>query len=190
MIFLHNKKPTHIILQGGVGGLAAGVLSYFWEQYGDQRPTFIVVEPRQADCLYQSAIKGKASSATGSVDSIMAGLACGETSPLAWEFLQLGADYFALLEDQHIAASMSHLAHSKYNDVPIIAGESGVAGFSLLSQLVQSKRLHSIGITPESNVLIINTEGATAPKLYQTLTGLTAKQVLAKQKVWLGEFNI
>ena len=82
---------------------------------------------------------------------------------------------------------MSHFAHSKYNDVPIIAGESGVAGLSLLSQLVQSKQLHLIGITPESNVLTINTEGATAPQLYQTFTGLTAEQVFEKQKVWLDQ---
>ena len=75
---------THVVLQGGVGGMAAGVVSHFWERYGAARPTFIVVEPEQADCLLQSARSGKASRATGSVDSMMAGLACGETSPLAW----------------------------------------------------------------------------------------------------------
>lgn len=76
---------THVFLQGGVGGLAAGIASYLWELQGEQRPTFIVVEPEQADCLYQSALAGRAARATGSVDSVMAGLACGETSPLAWQ---------------------------------------------------------------------------------------------------------
>ena len=49
---------THVFLQGGVGGLAAGVASYLWELYGAARPAFIVVEPQQADCLYQSARTG------------------------------------------------------------------------------------------------------------------------------------
>jgi diaminopropionate ammonia-lyase len=78
---------TQVFLQGGVGGLAAGIVSYLWEIYGVARPTFVVVEPEQADCLYQSAIEGRAAKATGSVDSVMAGLACGETSPLDWRDL-------------------------------------------------------------------------------------------------------
>ncbi len=56
---------THVVLQGGVGGLAAGVISYLWEFFGTHRPTFIVVEPVQADCLYQSALQGRPARATG-----------------------------------------------------------------------------------------------------------------------------
>ena len=85
---------THVFLQGGVGGLAAAVVGYFWEIYEEKRPAVVIVEPRQADCLYQSAIRGTAARATGSIDSVMAGLACGEASPLAWRFLVSGADYF------------------------------------------------------------------------------------------------
>ena len=75
---------SHVILQGGVGGLAAGLTSCWWELLGAARPRFIVVEPAQADCLLQSAIQARAAHATGSVDSVMAGLARGEASPLAW----------------------------------------------------------------------------------------------------------
>jgi len=74
---------THVFLQGGVGGMAAGLLSFWWEFHGARRPHVIVVEPAQADCLLQSALQGRPARATGSVDSVMAGLACGETSPLA-----------------------------------------------------------------------------------------------------------
>lgn len=56
---------THVFLQGGVGGLAAGLVSYLWERHGEHRPRFIVVEPRQADCLYQSALAGYAARADG-----------------------------------------------------------------------------------------------------------------------------
>jgi len=176
-----QQKPTHVILQGGVGGLAAGVFSYFWEQYEAERPTFIVVEPSQANCLYQSAIQGHPSSATGSVDSVMAGLACGETSKIAWAFLQPSVDYFTLLEDQDAIDSMVHLAHGKYGDTPIVGGESGVAGLALLNKLSDKEQLSAIGVNAGSKVLIINTEGATAPELFKELTGLTADEIIANQ---------
>ena len=176
-----QQAPTHIILQGGVGGLAAGVFSYFWEQYGAHRPTFIVVEPSQADCLYQSAIQAKPASATGSVDSVMAGLACGETSQIAWAFLQPSVDHFALIDDQDAIEAMKQLAHGEHGDTPIVGGESGVAGLALLNQLAKQGQLQEIGINSESSVLIFNTEGATAPALFQELTGLTAQEIVAKQ---------
>lgn len=175
------QKPTHIIIQGGVGGLAAGAFSYFWEQYGTTRPIFIVVEPRQADCLYQSAIQGKPSAATGSVDSVMAGLACGKTSPIAWNFLQPSVDYFALIEDQDAIDSMKHLARGEHGDTPIIGGESGVAGLALLSKLAKQNQFDALGLNAGSKVLIFNTEGATAPALFKKLTGLTAEEIVAKQ---------
>ncbi|MFZ8891697.1 MAG: diaminopropionate ammonia-lyase, partial [Pseudomonadales bacterium] len=90
---------SHVVLQGGVGGLAAGVVSEFWGRLGADRPTVLVVEPVQADCLLQSAREGRAASATGSVDSVMAGLACGEASPLAWRFLETSVDAFLTIED-------------------------------------------------------------------------------------------
>ena len=176
-----NEKPSHIILQGGVGGLAAGVFSYFWEHYGADRPIFVVVEPSQADCLYQSAVKGQPASATGHVDSIMAGLACGETSQLAWEFLQPSVDYFALIEDQDAVESMVQLAKGSYGDTPIVGGESGVAGLALLRKLAQQNQLDTLALDEDSQVLIINTEGATAPELFKELTGLTANEITAKQ---------
>lgn len=176
-----NEKPTHIILQGGVGGLAAGVFSYFWEHYGADRPIFVIVEPSQADCLYQSAVQGQPASATGHVDSIMAGLACGETSQLAWKFLQPSVDYFALIEDQDAVEGMLHLAKGSYGDTPIVGGESGVAGLALLRKLAQQNQLDTLALDEDSKVLIINTEGATAPELFKELTGLTANEITAKQ---------
>lgn len=176
-----QQQPTHVILQGGVGGLAAGVFSYLWEHYGAERPSFIVVEPSQADCLYQSAIQGQPSSATGSVDSVMAGLACGETSQIAWDFLQPSVDYFALIEDQDALDSMVHLAHGTHHDTPIVGGESGVAGLALLSKLAEQSQLNALGLDASSKVLIVNTEGATAPGLFKELTGITAEEIIAKQ---------
>ncbi|WP_029000129.1 diaminopropionate ammonia-lyase [Azohydromonas australica] len=176
---------THLFLQGGVGGLAAGVASCFWEFHGAQRPRFVVVEPRQADCLFQSAVQGRAARATGSVDSVMAGLACGETSPLAWRFLQPGIDAFMTIEDEAAVQAMRVLAAGSGQDIPIVAGESGAAGLAGL-QALRSDAAGSaqLGLDERSRVLLINTEGATAPAVYEALVGETADAVLQRQAGW------
>lgn len=177
---------THVLLQGGVGGLAAGIASYLWEQYGEQRPVLIVVEPEQADCLYQSALSGKAAKATGSVDSVMAGLACGETSPLAWTFLRSSIDFFMTIQDQDAVDAMRKLAIGSPQDIPLVAGESAVAGLAGLAQIMSTQSLASVaGINRQSRVLFISTEGSTAPTVYAELVSETATSVLVRQKEWL-----
>lgn len=176
---------THVFLQGGVGGMAAGILSYLWEIYGAKRPTVVVVEPAQADCLYQSAIHGKPSNATGSVDSLMAGLACGETSPLAWRFLETAADYFMLITDDDAVVAMKLLATGSARDCPIVAGESGAAGFAGVVVLKSNRELsEKVGLDKNARVLVVNTEGATAPAGYRQLVGESARSVETRQKSW------
>lgn len=176
-----HEGYTHVFLQGGVGGLAAGIASYFWEKLGDKRPALYAVEPTQADCLQQSAMLGRAARATGSVDSIMAGLACGETSPLAWTFLESSIDAFITIEDHEAVAAMSALARCP--DVPVVSGESGAAGLAglcnILTQEIADDRLKIDGT---SRILLINTEGATAPSVYRELTGEDADDVLQRQR--------
>jgi diaminopropionate ammonia-lyase len=179
---------THVFIQGGVGGLAAGVVSYFAERFGEQRPFCVVVEPVQADCLFQSALRGRAALATGSVDSIMAGLACGEASPLAWRFLAVLADAFMTIPDDAAVDAMRILAVGAARDVPIVAGESGAAGLAGLIQASSSTEDRAaLGLDEQSNVLLLNTEGATAPDLYRQLTGLCADDVLTAQRGWLAQ---
>ena len=182
-----NAQPyTHVLLQGGVGGLAAGVLAYWWECCGDKRPQFIVVEPEQADCLWQSALQGQASEAQGSVVSIMAGLACGATSPLAWRFLAASVDYFMTVSDAEAIAAMRQLARGSERDMPILAGESGVAGLAALNQLAANRaQMQALGLDAEARVLMINSEGATAPSVYAEVVGERAESVLARQQQWL-----
>ena len=176
---------THVFLQGGVGGMAAGLASYFWEYHGPQRPCFISVEPAQADCLLQSAIQGRPAKATGTVDSVMAGLACGETSPLAWRFRQPCVGVFMTIEDEQAIEAMRALAQGSERDTPIVAGESGVAGLAALEWLRSDpQRSEQVGLTAESRVLIISTEGATAPREYTRLVGQSAEQVLQRQQAW------
>ncbi|MGU7769976.1 diaminopropionate ammonia-lyase [Burkholderia sp. MR1-5-21] len=177
---------THVFLQGGVGGLAAGVASYLWERHGARRPHFVVVEPRQADCLYQSALAGRATKATGSVDSVMAGLACGEASPLAWDFLEPCIDHFMLIDDDDAVQAMRRLAAGSDADVPLVAGESGAAGLAGLTVLMRDRDLARMaGLDAASRVLVINTEGATAPSVYAACVGEPADAVAARRTDWL-----
>jgi diaminopropionate ammonia-lyase len=180
-----GKPYTHVFIQGGVGGLAAGVISYFAEHDGEQRPRFIIVEPDQADCLYQSALHGNAASATGSVDSVMAGLACGEASPLAWRFLSILADAFMTISDEAAIEAMRIFANGSKRDIPVVAGESGAAGLAGLIQATgDAKERIALGLDEQSHVLLLNTEGATAPALFQQLTLLRAEDVLRAQRNW------
>lgn len=179
---------THVVLQGGVGGLAAGVASYLWEFHGAQRPRFIVVEPDQADCLYQSARQETAARAAGSIDSVMAGLACGAASPLAWKILQRVIDDFLTISDDDAVAAMRLLAAGSTRDVPVLAGESGAAGLAGLMVLRgDAAASRAAGLDAASRVLVINTEGATAPAVYRHLMGEDAVSVLARQAGWTRE---
>lgn len=183
---------THVFLQAGVGALPAGVAAYWWEQYGAQRPELVIVEPRQADCLYQSARAGEAAATRGSVDSVMAGLACGEASPLAWCFLRESAQWFLTVEDDDAVQAMRLFArgcrpplggHATGGDVPIVAGESGAAGLAGLLALCRTpEEARSVGLDEHAQVLLINTEGATAPSVYHELVGETPEAVLTRQR--------
>lgn len=182
----HPEPFTHVIVQGGVGGLAAGIASYLWEVFGERRPRFVIVEPEQADCLYQSAVAGVPSKATGSVDSVMAGLACGETSPLAWRFLVQAGDFFMTVPDDDAVQAMRMLARAAASDVPVVSGESGAAGLAGLASLVKRREWAAqANIDAASHVLLINTEGATAPSVYEDLAGESAQSVMARQRAWL-----
>lgn len=159
--------PTHVFIQGGVGGLAAAVCAYFWELWGDQRPRFIVVEPEQANCLQQSAAAGHPVTVEGDLDTLMAGLACGEVSLLAWEILKSGANDFMTLSEDAIAPCMRLLAQG---DPEIEAGESAVAGIAALIAAREDEAMsNTLGLDASSRVFIIGTEGATDPELYQQL---------------------
>ena len=177
---------THVFLQGGVGGLPASIVSHFWERFGAQRPSVIVVEPEQADCLYQSALLGRPARASGSVDSLMAGLACGETSPLAWRFLQPAADFFVTVPDLLAEKAMRTLAQAPFGDIPVVSGESGAAGLAALDAVMANNEWRSLaGLGADSRVLLISTEGATAPNMYARIVGNMAENVRAAQNRWI-----
>jgi len=175
-----SAAPTHVFVQGGVGGLAAAVCSHLWQKYRDQRPLYVVVEPEKADCLYRSAKAGKPMVVHGALDTIMAGLACGEVSLLAWKILQPGVDAFMTVTDDAAAEMMRLLAKSPYGDSAIVAGESAVAGLVGLAIAAENPEVRArLKLGSDSAALLFGTEGATDPAIYRQIVGREPSDVLA-----------
>ena len=158
--------PTHVFIQGGVGGVAAAVSVQARTAFSPA-PMLVVVEPDRAACLLASAELGERTSVPGDLDTLMAGLACGEPSLLAWQELDRGAAAFMAIPDDAAVEVMRLLARAG-----VVAGESGVAGLAgcLLAAGDPAAR-ESLGLGEGSRVLAFNTEGATDPELYARLVG-------------------
>ncbi|MHA3904643.1 diaminopropionate ammonia-lyase [Castellaniella sp. WN] len=173
-----DPKPTHVFIQGGVGGLAAAVCAHLWETLGADRPRFIVVEPDKAACLIESAKAGKPVAIEGELDTVMAGLACGEVSLLAWEILSRGANAFMTITDEEALDVMRLLANGCGQDAPIVAGESAVAGVAgCLAAAANPEWREKLRIDQNSRILFFASEGDTDPVLYRNIVGKTADEI-------------
>jgi diaminopropionate ammonia-lyase len=169
---MKGEIPTHVFIQGGVGGLASAVCAYFWELWGDRRPRLIIVEPENANCLQESARNGSPVVVEGDHDTLMAGLACGEVSTLAWEILGVGGNDFMTVNEEAVPLTMRLLAQGYNGDPAIEAGESAVAGLAALITACNSpESAAQLGLDKSSRVYILGTEGATDPEIYAQLVG-------------------
>jgi diaminopropionate ammonia-lyase len=161
-----SEAPTHVFIQGGVGGVAAAVSVQMRARFG-AGVKLIVAEPDKADCLLASAEAGEPVTVPGDLDTLMAGLACGEPSLLAWQELERGAFAFMSVSDESAVECMKLLAHQT---PPIVAGESAVAGLAALLLAMQEPYARgALGLGPDSCVLLFGTEGATDPEVYDRL---------------------
>ena len=173
------QRPTHVFIQAGVGGLAAAVAGYFDVVFGNERPTFVVVEPERAACIYQSAIAGEPMKIAHGEPTIMAMLECYEPSLVAWRILSRKADAFMTVSDKDAAEAMRRLARPSTGDPAIVAGESGAAGLAGLSNAARSgPARETLGLNQKSRVLLINTEGATDEKRYLEIVGSSPESIL------------
>ena len=163
------EPPTHAFVQGGVGALPAAVAAHLWQRARGRRPRFVVVEPERAACLFATARAGKPTAVTGKLDTMMAGLACGEVSPLAWDMLMRAADDFMTIPDQAAIDAMRLLAERR---PPVVAGESAVAGLAALHAVAADDAARgALGLDARSRVLLFGSEGATDPALYTRIVG-------------------
>lgn len=165
-----TQAPTHVFLQGGVGGLAASVAAALRQYWGVQAPRVVIVEPELAACLFESARAGQATTVEIAEETIMAGLSCGEPSEMAWEILKEEASDYLTIPDNLVAPTVRLLARPQGNDPAIEAGESAVAGLAALIAACQDPTLRkALGLDQSSRVLLIGSEGVTDPDIFKAI---------------------
>ena len=173
-----EAPPTHVFVQAGVGGIAAATAGHLAVRYGAQRPRFVVVDPARAACLYESAKAGHPVKAAHGEATIMAMLECYEPSLVAWRILSRVADAFMTVDEEDAVSVMNRLARPAGSDPAIVSGESGGVGLAGLLSVARDPTLReALGLTAQSRVFVINTEGATDPERYAALVGLSPETV-------------
>ena len=172
-----KERPTHLFVQAGVGSLAASLMAYVARLPRISRPVFIVVEPSAAACFFRSAAAGDGAPhpVLGMHDTIMAGLACGDPSRIAWPILKRNADGFVACPDRVAIDGMRLLAEPAPGDPVVVSGESGAVTAGLVADLLGDAGLCDIarrmGLDSESRILVLSTEGDTDPGLYRRVVG-------------------
>ncbi|MBP3426941.1 MAG: diaminopropionate ammonia-lyase [Clostridia bacterium] len=170
-----DAPPTHLFLQAGVGSMAAAIAGLYANVYGDKRPKIVIVEPNEADCFYRTAkaADGTRRIVTGSIPTIMAGLACGEPCSIAWDVLSACADFCVTCPDEAAARGMRILGNPWSGDPRVISGESGASAFGCAAQILTDPALSEIrdqlGLDASSRLLFLSTEGATDRDNYRRI---------------------
>lgn len=170
-----EEKPTHIFLQAGVGSMAAAITGLFSSIYGEDRPIITIVEPNKADCLYRTAEAndGQLRVVSGDMDTIMAGLACGEPCTIGWEILKDYTDFFISCPDFVAAEGMRIMGNPPRGDEKVISGESGAATLGCVAEIMTNENLawmrEKLQLNESSRVLFFSTEGDTDKKSYQDI---------------------
>ena len=107
------------------------------------------------------------------MDTIMAGLACGEPCTIAWEILKHYADHFLSCPDYAAAQGMRLLASPAGQDPSVVSGESGAVGMGLISAIMEDDTYRDLREYLEldrfSQVLMFSTEGDTDPEKYRRI---------------------
>lgn len=119
------EPPTHVLLQAGVGGLAAAVTAHLRAVWGDG-PRITVVEPEAAPALTESIRAGRLVTAPGPV-SAMGRLDCKTASLVALNTLARDADAFATITEEEAAHGVEIL-----QDHGLATTPSGGAGLGAL----------------------------------------------------------
>ncbi|KAG1700514.1 Diaminopropionate ammonia-lyase [Nymphon striatum] len=165
-----DQAPTHVFLQGGVGGLAAGVAAGLRQYWKETSPRVVIVEPELAACLYESSKTGNATNVAIAEETLMAGLSCGEPSGMAWEILAEEASDFITIPESLVAPTVRLLANPQYGDTPIEAGESAIAGLAAVIAARQNEELsQKLGLDEHSRVLLIGSEGITDAAIFKMI---------------------
>ena len=169
------ERPTHIFIQAGVGSLAGGIQGFFASVFGEDCPKTVIVEANKADCLYKSAVAndGEPRVVGGDMQTIMAGLACGEPNIIGWEVLKSCSKVFVSCPDWVAAKGMRILGNPLKEDKRVVSGESGAVTTGLIYEIMKNdayKELREkLELNEDSKVLLFSTEGDTDPEKYREI---------------------
>ena len=164
-----NQYITHIFLQAGVGGMAAGVVAGV-AKYFKRIPKIIIVEPDRADCVLQSVKSNKLKKIKIKKESIMGGMSCNEMSYIPWQVLRRASNFCVSVSDKNVASTTAMLKDKKFSKNSIVGGECSTPGIiSLIGVCNNYKTKNLIELNEKSNVLIIGCEGNADVKLYKQL---------------------
>ncbi|WP_304509397.1 diaminopropionate ammonia-lyase [Anaerotignum sp.] len=173
---LEGEKPTHVFLQAGVGAMSGAIAGFFADLYpGEEKPIITIVEPNKADCIYQTAEAndGKLHAVNGEMNTIMAGLACGEPCTIGWQVLHDYADNFVSMPDYVAAKGMRVLGNPLGNDPKVVSGESGASTLGFVAEVLQNESLEwlrkQLKLDKNSRILCFSTEGDTDKDNYRKI---------------------
>lgn len=168
-------RPTHVFVQAGVGSLAGAVTGYFVNRYPENPPKIVVAEAEAAACLYKGAAAkdGKIRFVEGDLETIQAGLACGEPNTISWDILKNHVTVFAACPDWVATKGMRLLAAPFKGDPQVISGESGAVPTGLLASIMQMDEYKELKeylqLDENSRVLVFSTEGDTDPDRFKEI---------------------
>jgi diaminopropionate ammonia-lyase len=167
-----SKKVSHIILQAGVGSFAGSFIDAFVNIF-DYTPKFIIVEPKNANCYFNSAVNKECCTVKGDLKTIMAGLACGEPNKIAYPIINNFTSCYISASDDIAKKGMQLLAKPIEGDKKINSGESGAIGIGVINEIMTNKKYASVreklSLNNKSTILVVNTEGITDPDNYEKI---------------------
>ncbi|MDA7769808.1 diaminopropionate ammonia-lyase [Candidatus Pelagibacter sp.] len=166
---IDQNSITHVFLQAGVGGMAASMIAGF-AKLSKNIPQFIVVEPENADCVFQSIKNNKLTTVDIKKETVMGGMSCGDVSTIAWEILRNSTNYCLTISDEAISTAVALLAEARLSEEKIIGGECAVPGIiALIGSFNNKEYLDKLKLNEKSNVLLFGCEGLTDKEMYEKL---------------------
>jgi len=166
---INNQQISHVILQAGVGGMAAAMVAGI-ARYLDHIPKVIIVEPESAACVLESIKVGKIEKISIKKESLMGGMSCDEVSLVPWQILKNSVSHCVTVPDDYISKTVKFLANSEFSDEKIIGGECSTPGIISLVGLCNDVEIKKkININEDSKVLLFGCEGDADEELYKKL---------------------
>ena len=164
-----NQYITHVFLQAGVGGMAAGSVAGI-ARYFKRIPKIIVVEPKEAACVLKSIEAKKMKKIKIKKESIMGGMSCNEMSLVPWNILNKSTNHCITIDDSKVSNTVAMLARSKFSNKKITGGECATPGIiSLIAACNDKKIKNLLELDEKSNVLVMGCEGNADATLYNKL---------------------